>query len=391
LKINKSRPSHWALLLRQALFTLTAIALRPWQRAPTKPLVVLYGHQFSGNLRALYRKWQNSEKESFSLCFLALDPALVQALERDGVATLSFGRLGDLPKLASAAVMITDHGLHAMAPLSRFTNMRFVDVWHGIPFKGFVPADFQLQHRYKDVWVSSPRLKTLYEERFGFKAGQVHALGYARVDRLFQRPPPASEFRVQLQLPPATKLVLYAPTWQQDDAGRELFPFGETQTTFLAALGKACERGGARLVVRAHLNADIGTQGEHVIYCSQRDYADTEDILLGADLLLCDWSSIAFDYLALARPTVFLDVPPPFRNGFSLGPEYRFGCVVSGTQAMCEAVSEFLQFPVHYHQRYGEKYEAITAEVYADSTTGNAAEKQLARLRELTAERANQT
>src|SRR6056297_4121474 len=148
MKIDRRRPGHWALLFRQALFTLLAIALRPWQRAPAKARVVLYGHQFSGNLRALYRKWQNCENEPFSLCFLALDPALVRALERDGVATLSFGRLDDLPKLASADVMITDHGLHAMQPLTRFTDMHFVDVWHGIPFKGFVPEDFQLQHRY---------------------------------------------------------------------------------------------------------------------------------------------------------------------------------------------------------------------------------------------------
>jgi len=348
-------------------------------------VVVLYGHQFSGNLRALYLQWQASKDQPFSLYFLALDPALVKALERAGIANLSFGRLSDIPKLARTSVIITDHGLHAMAPLTRFTNIRFVDVWHGIPFKGFVPEDFKLQRRYQDVWVSSPQLKRLYQERFGFRAEQLHALGYARADRLFQRPPPTSEFRDQLGLPTGTKLVLYAPTWQQDDAGRELFPFGEAQAAFIDALAGACADGGARLVVRAHLNADISAQGTNVVYCSQRDYPDTEDILLGTDLLLCDWSSIAFDFLALARPTVFLDVPPPFRNGFSLGPEYRFGCVVNSTQAMCEAVREYLHYPEHYHQRYGERYTTITAELYDDSAAGNAAANQLARLRVLTA------
>ncbi|MCB1842223.1 MAG: CDP-glycerol glycerophosphotransferase family protein [Halioglobus sp.] len=380
MKIDKGRPLHWMLLARQALFTALAIGLRPWLRAPSKPVVILYGHQFSGNLRALYQQWWAGNCDAFSMYFLALDPTLAQALERDGIATLSFGRLADLPRLASARVIVSDHGLHAMSPLTRLTNLRFIDVWHGIPFKGFVPEDFTLQHRYDEVWVSSPRLKALYEERFGFRAEQVRALGYARADRLFRRPPPASVFRSQRALSAATPLVLYAPTWQQDDAGREQFPFGETQASFTAALSDACAASGARLVVRSHLNSDIGAQDDRVIYCSQRDYADTEDMLLAADLLVCDWSSIAFDYLALARPTVFLDVPPPFRHGFSLGPEYRFGCVVDNTADLCAAVSEFLQTPERYHQRYAEQCRAITEELYADSTAGDAAQKQIERL-----------
>ncbi|MDX1734974.1 MAG: CDP-glycerol glycerophosphotransferase family protein, partial [Halioglobus sp.] len=328
MKIDASRPSHWLLLVLQLAWTLAAIVGRTVSRRGDRNATVLYGHQFCGNLKALYHAWAESPRTG-EMYYLSLDPEHARALEAQGINVLRCHRLRDMLVLMRTHTMVTDHGLHLMSPLLRCTDIRFVDVWHGIPFKGFVPGDFKLQHRYDETWVSSPLLKSLYEDRFGFRPEQVLSLGYARTDQLFRRDIDPAQARRDLGLPPDAPVVLFAPTWEQDNKGRNIFPFDSGEAQFLGRLGAACSAHGATLVVRAHQNSRPGdSEIGGVAYCSQRDYPDSEAVLLAADMLICDWSSIAFDFLALERPTLFLDVPAPFSNGFSLGPEYRFGRIV---------------------------------------------------------------
>src|SRR3546814_11702319 len=77
-------------------------------------------------------------------------------------------------------------------------------------------------------------------------------------------------------------------------------------------------------------------------------YPNTEEILQISDALICDWSSIAFDYLLLDRPTYFLDVPPPFRKGLALGANYRFGPVVLGLEQLVAQLESWLKASSNY-------------------------------------------
>jgi CDP-glycerol glycerophosphotransferase (TagB/SpsB family) len=381
MKIDRKNPRHWVLLLRQAIYTLFAILVRPFTCQPSKPVVILYGHQLSGNLKALYTEWSKGYSDEFDLYCLFLDPKSALQYRAAGVRVLQCNRLRDMLQLTHASALISDHGLHLMTPLIRFTDILFIDVWHGIPFKGFTPDDFRLQHRYDEVWVSSPLLKQIYQDKFGFRAEIVHAMGYARADKLFLRQPPDPLFRERASIPAGNKVVLYAPTWQQDDNGRELFPFGESQDAFIQHLSDVCRRHRATLVIRSHLNASISAMTfDNVRYCSMKDFPDTEDLLLHTDILICDWSSIAFDYLALDRPTIFLDVEPPFSHGFSLGKEYRFGDIAVDFSAMLMCLESDLQDPAAYRARHGVAHSEITRKIYGDTTDGKAALRQLERL-----------
>lgn len=388
MKIDKKNPSHWLLLLQQGLYTLLASTARRLRAKPARPKVVLYGHQLSGNLKALYEEWRLHRQQDFSCLFLSLDPEYSQVLQSEGVRVLQCSRLKDMLEAGRADVIITDHGLHAMRPFLSLTDIILIDVWHGIPYKGFTPDDFRVQHRYQETWVSSPLLKSVYEQQYGFRRDMVINLGYARADKLFRGDSPEPDIRASLDIPAESKLVLYAPTWQQDDSGREMFPFGMDQESFISALETACRQNGATLLIRSHLNARI-SQGDHrnVRYCSMRDYPDSEYLLQCTDLLICDWSSISFDYLALDRPTVFLDVEPPFKNGFSLGPEYRFGEIVSNKENLLAAIDTFLGDPERYRERHGHKHREITAAAYGGNTDGKAAARQWEHLADLLAAR----
>lgn len=381
MKIDKRRPVHWLLLFQQGLYTLIAIGMRYITARPNKPVVILYGHQLSGNLKALYEEWDRSFREKFEMYFLSLGPDYPALLENQGVNVLRCNRLREMVKVGRSNVMITDHGLHAMQPFIHLTNIIFIDVWHGIPFKGFVPDDFRLQHRYDEVWVSSPLLKKIYVEKFGFKPEIVYDMGYARADRLFRNDPPDPAFRIRAGIPGENKIILYAPTWKQDDQGRELFPFNEGQESFIRALSQVCRMHSATLVIRSHLNAQIGQQQfDNVVYCPMAEFPDTEGLLLNVDVLICDWSSIAFDYLALDRPTIFLDVVPPFKNGFSLEKEYRFGKVANDMASLETLLIGTLADPEKYNDEQGARHIDISEQVYGTRRNGSTATSQLLKL-----------
>src|SRR5690606_1553267 len=106
-------------------------------------------------------------------------------------------------------------------------------------------------------------------------------------------------------------------------------------------------------------------------------YPDTEAVLLACDILVCDWSSIAFDFLQLDRPTILLDVEPPFRKGFSLGPEYRFGPVVRDLEGLLSEVGRALASPETYWRVDGYRHEEVKRTVYGAIGAGQAVERCL--------------
>jgi len=114
-----------------------------------------------------------------------------------------------------------------------------------------------------------------------------------------------------------------------------------------------------------------------------REFPDAEGLLMLADILICDWSSIAFDFLALNRPTIFLDVEPPFKNGFSLGKDYRFGAVVSDMDSMRNQLDSILKDPTHYFSAQGTNHKEITGAVYGECTDGGVAGRQWRHLAKL--------
>ena len=114
MKIDKTKPAHWLLLALQGLYCIVVIMLRPLTRKPGKPIVILYGHQLSGNLEALYRGWRGSGAQDFDLYYLSLDPEQSRQLKAQGIEVLQCNKMMDMLVLCRATAFVCDHGLHML-------------------------------------------------------------------------------------------------------------------------------------------------------------------------------------------------------------------------------------------------------------------------------------
>lgn len=387
MKIDRKNLLHWIYLLLSGLNVGVALPFRPFIRNRKRKRVILYGHKLSGNLLAMYRHLQESPEPDIEVAFLTLDPNYHRELSERGESCLLATSPRSIPWLATADAVISDHGLHALLPMLFLSNMKFFDVWHGIPFKGFDADDFRVQHRYDEVWVASPSQRALYIERFGFDPQIVHATGYARTDRLVRRDGDIDAIKRGLGLDPTTcgKLVLFAPTWKQDAGERSLFPFGLDAESFLLALSEMAARTDAIVLLRTHLNSSDLTNAfplpDRIVSMPYARFPDTEAILLVSDILICDWSSIAFDYLLLDRPTIFLDVEAPFAKGLSLDASHRFGAIAGNMDEFLRLLERYLFEPERYLQEFAGKCARIEARVYADAADGDATARCVERLR----------
>ena len=362
--------------------------LRPVRRERRRRRVLFYGHRLAGNLLPIHRALVERHGDEVEVAFLTMDPVYRAELEGQGVEAIPAGSLAAVDWLSTAKAVVSDHGLHAMALLLHVPGVLFFDVWHGIPFKGFDADDFRVQHRFDEAWVASPLLERIYVGRFGFDPAKVVATGYARTDELVAPLMDRAAARREFGLPENGKVVLFAPTWQQDDAGRSVYPFGETEERFLWLLSTVAHRHGATVVVRHHLNSGAAAVGSWpgIAFLPFASHPFTERLLIAADVLVCDWSSIAFDFLLLERPAIFLDVLPPFRKPMALDASFRYGAIVGDAEALERMLDECLSNPEGYLHAHGATARSVHDQVYgglADGgATGRCVNRLLARLRD---------
>ena len=109
-----------------------------------------------------------------------------------------------------------------------------------------------------------------------------------------------TRIRKKLGIPEGKKVILYAPTWRESTDGGKSYAikppihFEQWQK----------ELGDAYLVLfRAHHQT---TKVLNVVYndfvIDVSDYPAVNDLMIAADILITDYSSIAFDYSILCRP-----------------------------------------------------------------------------------------
>jgi CDP-glycerol glycerophosphotransferase len=352
------------------------------RRGRRRKKVVFYGHRLAGNLFPVHRKLVQEHGDRIDTAFLTMDPGYFRLLESRGERVIFAVSPAAVAWLARVDAIVTDHGLHAMRAMLPLGGVKFFDAWHGIPFKGFDPADFRDQRRYDETWVASPLMADIYRDAYGFAPERVFATGYARTDALVDGSVAAGDVRQELGIPDGAKVVLFAPTWRQDDPRRSPYPFGVPADEFLGRMSAFAARHGVVVVVRGHLNEGGNAEIPHpgLMSLAFAEYPWTERLLQAVDVLVCDWSSIAFDYLLLDRPAIFLDVPAPFAKGFTLDASWRYGEVVGSCEALLAALEHAVADPAGFMADHEARMRDIRTRVYGGMDDGKATGRCVRRL-----------
>lgn len=390
MKIDKKNWRHWWYLIRSGVYLLIASVLR--LVLPRQKSVMLYAHKYNGNQKAFFEYIQALSKQQnvIDCYFLTLDPKyfkVMQTIPELNGRALHLGRFRDVLKVARSSAIITDHGMHTLIILNKLSNIPFVDVWHGIPYKGFTAENFSWLQIYTEIWTTSPEIRKVYAKKFNLPLNRIFATGYARVDVMINKTLKKKEILKQYKIKEGfRKYVLIAPTWQQDDKGRSIVPFGLTPKEFFDTVNQVAKKNKSLVIFRAHLNANDNIsikRYSNVMVMPYSTYPVAEDFLYIADVLVTDWSSIAFDYLPLDRPVVFLDVPAPFKNGFTVGPKYRFGDVAKDGKELGDQLDKCLKDPNGFLKKHKRIYNETKRFIYGDTLDGKAAERYYKRLTKL--------
>lgn len=389
MKIDRQNWRHWVYSFLAVANILIAVVVRYLTPRPKARAVVMYGHKFNGNIKAFADYCTVNALPNVKYYFLTMDPRYRTELVTQGTALpiLSLTRLADVLRVVRGDVIITDHGPQLLALLKKFTPIKFVDVWHGIPFKGFVTSDMESMHNYDEIWVSSAWMRKVYIKELGFRPKSVKVTGYARTDKFVNGMYDSWALRKKYGIDKRYKsVILVAPTWQQDEVGRSIVPFGVTEKAFLEALNAVGKGLNALVIFRAHLNVGATTSNRSLPYLRNMPYAqypDAEEFMAMADVLVTDWSSMVFDYLPTRRPVIFLDVKAPFKNGFTVEPKYRFGDVVGDLGTLKKSIERAVLKAGAYKKDYEKLMMETEDLVFGGTADGRACERYQQQLKEL--------
>jgi CDP-glycerol glycerophosphotransferase len=276
--------------------------------------------------------------------------------------------------LARAAYWVDNYGFPKPCPPRRATT--YVQTWHGTPLK-MVLLDLeriqQLPARGRRFWqefvdrwdyvvVPNDYYRGTFVRGSNTAAQEIRA-GLPRNDVLVTRSSPADAEAVkrQLGIPLDRTVLLYTPTWRRAAAGVPLtLP---NLTEMAAALGDEYY-----LLVRQHYyRPSIDVPQELAWFARDVSGLDeTSTLLLAADVLVTDFSSVAFDYAFLGRPMIFYVPDYEFytrvepRTYINLA-EVAPGPLVSDTAELVAAIRRTNEDRVTYSEAYKQFFDRYCA------------------------------
>ncbi|GAB1643117.1 CDP-glycerol glycerophosphotransferase family protein [Krasilnikovia sp. MM14-A1259] len=305
---DNERGKHWGAHSRETLYPA-------YRKQPLRD-AVLYnsftGRQYSDSPRAVH--------EELVARGLPLEHAWVvgdgQAAVPAGAREIGLWRREWYEALATSRYIVTNQ--HLPHWFRRREGQVVVQTWHGTPLKriGFDIEDPQFadplyfdkleeEARNWSHLVSPNRFSTPILQRAFKFPGQMLEIGYPRNDILFaDRSKVGPAIRERIGLPPGKKVVLYAPTWRDD----EFYDAGGYRITMQLDLEAAQAKLGEDhvLLVRRHPNIvdEIRGAGNGFVW-DLSTYPDMADLLAITDVLITDYSSVMFDFANTGRPMLF--------------------------------------------------------------------------------------
>lgn len=271
---------------------------------PTDENLVLFvsfmGLNFNDSPKAIYDYMQaHPEYKGYRCVWAFEDPSKFPDLETVKIDTPAYFKTA-----LRAKYWITNTNIERGLRFKK-KNQKYLNTWHGIALK-YIGNDVTGRNDFNfdtvdHLCVCGDYDERVYKSAFRAKESSYLKVGLPRNEELWNvTDEKKAEMRRKLDIPTDKKVILYAPTWREStDGGKsyEIKPpihFDEWKKEL-----------GDRYVVlfRAHHQTTkvLGVRYDEFVR-EASSYPAVNDLMTAADILITDYSAIAFDYSILCRP-----------------------------------------------------------------------------------------
>lgn len=236
------------------------------------------------------------------------------------VRVINYGSLRAQKEIATAKVWVDDTIRTALT--QKRNGQHYIQTWHGsLGLKRFEQAwggeMIEVTNRITDVCISNSSFETneVYREKF-WKQTKILEFGHPRNDIFFWEPDRIKSIKDKVYahfgIPENKRIVLYAPTFReihfnQKKYTQEMLECYDVPVTPLLKNLEKTFQGEWIFVERFHNNVKkalrMFPRDTHAIDAAE--YADIQELMVSADILISDYSSCMFDFM-LSRKPVFI-------------------------------------------------------------------------------------
>jgi CDP-glycerol glycerophosphotransferase (TagB/SpsB family) len=259
----------------------------------------------------------------------------------------------------------------------RRPGQHVIQTWHGTPLKrlalhrpGFDPrrmaAVVRESRRWDVLLAQNAYAAGILRKAYAFLTRPIWVEGYPRNDVLVTGDGAAT--RAALGIGDAERVILYAPTWRDDRS--EMVDFLDPVALAVSADAVVLVRGHSRTLLPGR-----DASGPRVIDVTA--FPDMAQLLLAADALVTDYSSVMFDFSVTGKPMYFFVPDLEHYRGELRGFYFDLAAHAPGpvVRTQEELVAALEEDPARYAGRYAQ-----WREKFNERDDGHAAERVVARL-----------